>query len=47
MLISDLVIFRGFDVEPPSRVTGVEVKRDGDPLRVSWDRAADNTLAAY
>jgi cellulose/xylan binding protein with CBM9 domain len=47
MRISDLVIFRGSDVEPPEQVTGVTVKRNGDKLVVSWDRAKDNTLVAY
>jgi hypothetical protein len=45
--ISDLVIFRGFDVEPPDRVTGVKLAREEGKLRLSWDRAKDNTLAAY
>ena len=45
--ISDLVIFRGADVQPPEQVTGVKLKRDGQKLRLSWNRAKDNTLAAY
>lgn len=47
LLIGDLVIFRGADVQPPERVRGVKVKEAGDELQVSWDRARDNTLTAY
>jgi hypothetical protein len=47
LMIDDIVIFRGLDVEPPEKVTGVAAKGDGDGLVVSWDRAKDNTLAAY
>ncbi len=45
--ISDLVIFRGSDVEPPEQVGGVKLKREGDKLTVAWNRAKDNTLTAY
>jgi hypothetical protein len=46
-LIGDLVIFRGIDIEPPARVTGVRLRREGEALVISWDRANDNTLTAY
>src|SRR5262249_26153149 len=29
------------------QVTGVQVKRAGDTIEVSWNRARDNTLTAY
>ena len=45
--ISDIVIFRGHDVEPPERVAGVKVRREAGKLTLTWDRAKDNTLAAY
>jgi hypothetical protein len=47
LIISDLVVFRGADVEPPQRVAGIESTVDGDVLSVSWRRAEDNTLSAY
>jgi hypothetical protein len=47
LLIGDLVIFRGIDAEPPARVTGVRLQREGEALVVLWDRAHDNTLTAY
>lgn len=46
-LIDQVVVFRGMDLEPPERVGGVEVKRQGESAIVSWDRAKDNTLTAY
>jgi len=46
LLIGDLVIFRGADVEPPERVRGVRVRRDRDDIEVSWEKARDNTLTA-
>jgi hypothetical protein len=45
--LDDVVVFRGADVEPPERVRGVTVRRDGDDLEVSWERARDNTLTAF
>src|SRR5262249_6754272 len=45
--IGDVVIFRGDDNEPPSRVTGVKGQRQGAELVLSWNRAADNTLTAF
>lgn len=45
--IDDLIVFRGQDVEPPERVTGVKAKRDGDQVELSWNRANDNTLTAF
>jgi hypothetical protein len=47
LVIGDLVLFRGIDVEPPARVTGVQLRREGEALVLSWDRARDNTLTAY
>lgn len=47
LLLGDVVIFRGFDVEPPSRVAGLTARRDGDKVTVTWRLAADNTLTAY
>ena len=46
-LIDEVVVFRGMDLDPPERVGGVEVKRQGESAVVSWDRAKDNTLTAY
>jgi hypothetical protein len=45
--LDDVVIFRGADVEPPEQVRGVQVRRNGDELEVSWERAKDNTLTAF
>jgi hypothetical protein len=47
LIISDLVIFRGADVEPPQRVAGIESQVERDLLSIRWQRAEDNTLAAY
>ena len=47
LIISDLVIFRGADVEPPQRVAGIESKIERDLLLMNWQRAEDNTLTAY
>jgi hypothetical protein len=47
LIISDLVVFRGADVEPPQPVAGIESKVDGNVLSISWRRAEDNTLTAY
>ena len=47
LTISDLVIFRGADVEPPQRVAGIESKVEKDLLWLGWQRAEDNTLTAY
>ncbi|MFO7897441.1 MAG: hypothetical protein R6V58_00100, partial [Planctomycetota bacterium] len=47
LLISDVVIFRGHDVEPPRTVTGASLSREGGKLVVAWNRAEDNTLTAY
>jgi hypothetical protein len=47
LLIDDLVIFRGTDIEPPARVTGVVVKRLDAGLEVGWQPAKDNTWTAY
>jgi hypothetical protein len=45
--IGDVVIYRGADTEPPAKVTGVKVQRDGDAVTLSWDKARDNTLTAF
>jgi hypothetical protein len=45
--IDELVIYRGKDIEPPTRVRGVNWRRNGDELELSWQRATDNTLTAY
>ena len=47
LIISDLVIFRGADVEPPQPVAGIESRVERDLLLVSWQQAEDNTLTAY
>ena len=47
LLISDLVIFRGSDVEPPEQVTGVRSVSMAGRETISWNRARDNTLTAY
>jgi len=47
LLIGDVVIFRGRDVEAPQQVTGVTAQRAGEKVTVAWQRAKDNTLAAY
>ncbi len=46
-LIDQVVVFRGMDLQPPQRVGGIQLKRDGDAVIVSWSRAADNTITAY
>jgi hypothetical protein len=45
--LDDVVIFRGTDTEPPERVRGVKLRRTGDDVEVSWERAKDNTLTAF
>jgi hypothetical protein len=47
LIISDLVVFRGADVEPPQRVAGIESRVERDLLVITWQRAEDNTLTAY
>jgi predicted esterase len=45
--MDDVVIFRGDDQEPPSRVSGVKARPVADEMEVSWNRASDNTLTAF
>jgi hypothetical protein len=45
--IDDPVIFRGADVEPPARVTGIKVERQGEEVDVTWNKSKDNTLTAF
>jgi len=45
--IDDCVIFRGQDVEPPSKVGGVQARRAGEDVELSWERARDNTLTVF
>jgi len=47
VIISDLVVFRGADVEAPRPVTGIESTVEGGFLTIRWQQAEDNTLAAY
>ncbi len=47
LIISDLVVFRGADVEPPQRVAGIESQVEGDGLAIRWQPAEDNTFTAY
>jgi hypothetical protein len=47
LLISDLVIFRGADVEPPDPPGDVQAKKVREAIHLSWQRADDNTLTAY
>ena len=47
ILISDVVMFRGVDNEPPARVGNVRCRAEGDRARLSWDRSADNTLTVW
>ena len=46
-LIDDFIIFRGKDVEGPEQVGGVELKRDGGDVVLTWKRSKDNTLTAF
>jgi len=46
-LIDELVIFRGADLEPPARVSGVTLERRGDRVTLTWRRSDDNTITAY
>ena len=45
--IDDVVIFRGEDKEPPARVSGMKVQRQGNEFEVAWNRSSDNTLTAF
>jgi hypothetical protein len=45
--LDDLIVFRGADVEPPEQVRGVQLRREGDEVVISWQRAKDNTLTAF
>jgi hypothetical protein len=45
--IDDVIIFRGADVEPPQRVGGLQARRAGNEIALSWDRTRDNTLTAF
>lgn len=47
LLISDLVIFRGQDVEPPLPVDRIRHEVVDDRLVVRWARSKDNTLTAF
>ena len=46
-LIDDFVVFRGPDLEPPARVTGLKAAREGDKAAVAWSRSEDNTITAF
>ncbi|MBM4040107.1 MAG: hypothetical protein FJ290_16505 [Planctomycetes bacterium] len=46
-LIDDFIIFRGTDLEPPARVTGLKAERKGGEIVLSWNRSEDNTLTAF
>ena len=46
-LIDDFVVYRGIDVEPPARVTGLKAERKAGNVVLTWQRAEDNTLTAY
>jgi hypothetical protein len=45
--LDEVVVFRGRDTEPPSRVTGLKAQRAGEDVDLSWDKAKDNTLTAF
>ncbi len=47
ILIGESVMFRGRDVEPPARVTGLKIRVEGDKAILSWDKSADNTLTCW
>ncbi|HET6428848.1 MAG TPA: hypothetical protein VFJ30_10585, partial [Phycisphaerae bacterium] len=45
--ISDAVLFRGLDVEPPEAPAGVKVRTQAGRAVVSWEPAKDNTLTVW
>jgi hypothetical protein len=45
--LAEVVLFRGADTEPPARVTGLKLKKTGDEIALSWERAKDNTVTAF
>jgi formylglycine-generating enzyme required for sulfatase activity len=47
ILIGDSVMFRGRDVEPPARVSGIKLRVEGDKAMLSWDKSIDNTLTCW
>ncbi|MHC4716773.1 MAG: sugar-binding protein, partial [Planctomycetota bacterium] len=47
ILISDAVVFRGIDDEPPARPAGVKVTTWGNRAVVTWEPAKDNTLTVW
>ena len=47
ILISDAVLFRGVDDEPPARVANVKVRTEAGKATLSWDQSADNTLTVW
>ena len=47
LLISDAVLFRGIDNQPPERPGGLSAKRHGREVTFSWQPAKDNTLTVW
>jgi len=47
ILISDAVLFRGTDDEPPEAPKNVRCKAAGETVTISWDKSADNTLTVW
>ncbi len=47
ILIGEAVMFRGKDVEPPARVSGLRLRQEGGKAILSWDRSADNTMTVW
>jgi hypothetical protein len=47
ILIGESVMFRGRDVEPPARVSGIKLRVEGDKALLSWDKSVDNTLTCW
>ena len=47
ILISDVVMFKGVDNQPPAKVTGVKCAVEGDTAKLSWKKSADNTLTIW
>ena len=47
MYISDIVVFKGSDVEPPKKVTGLAYTVKEGKAVLTWNRAEDNTLTIW
>jgi len=47
LLISDAVMFKGIDNEPPEKPAGVRCRADGEQVMLAWNPSRDNTLTVW